>query len=258
MCVHGNAYVRNCHFEASRLADLEINAEHGSSVRRCTSVAFQDVPGVPQLGGPGDAPGLSCRSLDRCGRGDQVWRRAGDVVRLRLHPSVRQDPARQTLRRPVDCLGNVCAGGGAGVSCSGARVYEVPLGQRTGAVASAVSCRNRLSWPKRPPPARPQRHFVDPCPPAGEHLTTTSAHIARGNQPAAGEFDGRGLAGRMGEGAIEQHRRLAAELDRPVRIGPSFDMTILDRHRGHRVGAHQERLVLRPKCSGGPRSRAWR
>jgi hypothetical protein len=36
-CVHGNFYVRNCHFERSRNVDILDASEHGSSVRRCTS-----------------------------------------------------------------------------------------------------------------------------------------------------------------------------------------------------------------------------
>lgn len=36
-CVHGNFYVRNCHFENSRNVDIQDGSEHGSSVRRCTS-----------------------------------------------------------------------------------------------------------------------------------------------------------------------------------------------------------------------------
>jgi hypothetical protein len=35
---HGNTYVRNCHFDHSKTADLVLVPEHGSSVRRCTSV----------------------------------------------------------------------------------------------------------------------------------------------------------------------------------------------------------------------------
>ena len=34
----GNFYARNCHFEGSRRADFVIGSEHGSSIRRCTSV----------------------------------------------------------------------------------------------------------------------------------------------------------------------------------------------------------------------------
>lgn len=34
----GNFYARNCHFEASRRADFVVGSEHGSSIRRCTSV----------------------------------------------------------------------------------------------------------------------------------------------------------------------------------------------------------------------------
>ncbi|HEY0073814.1 MAG TPA: glycosyl hydrolase family 28-related protein [Abditibacteriaceae bacterium] len=37
-CTHGNFYVRNCHFENSRTVDIHAYPEHGSSVRRCTSV----------------------------------------------------------------------------------------------------------------------------------------------------------------------------------------------------------------------------
>jgi hypothetical protein len=34
----GNFYARNCHFEGSRQADFVVGSEHGSSIRRCTSV----------------------------------------------------------------------------------------------------------------------------------------------------------------------------------------------------------------------------
>ncbi len=34
----GNFYARNCHFAGSRQADFVIGSEHGSSIRRCTSV----------------------------------------------------------------------------------------------------------------------------------------------------------------------------------------------------------------------------
>ncbi|MHB8953438.1 MAG: glycosyl hydrolase family 28-related protein [Pirellulaceae bacterium] len=34
----GNFYARNCHFEQSREADFVVGSEHGSSIRRCTSV----------------------------------------------------------------------------------------------------------------------------------------------------------------------------------------------------------------------------
>jgi len=37
-CRHGNFYVRDCHFENSRIVDVLAMPEHGCSVRRCTSV----------------------------------------------------------------------------------------------------------------------------------------------------------------------------------------------------------------------------
>ncbi len=36
-CAHGNFYVRDCHFEGSRIVDIRDGSEHSSSVRRCTS-----------------------------------------------------------------------------------------------------------------------------------------------------------------------------------------------------------------------------
>jgi len=35
---HGNFYARNCHFEGSAIADIQSYCEHGSTVRRCTSL----------------------------------------------------------------------------------------------------------------------------------------------------------------------------------------------------------------------------
>jgi hypothetical protein len=37
-CDHGNFYVRNCHFEGSRVVDIRDGSEHCSSIRRSTSV----------------------------------------------------------------------------------------------------------------------------------------------------------------------------------------------------------------------------
>jgi len=37
-CEHGNFYVRNCHFQGSKVVDILARPEHGSSIRRCTSV----------------------------------------------------------------------------------------------------------------------------------------------------------------------------------------------------------------------------
>ncbi len=39
--VHGNFYVRNCHFEASRVVDIRDWSEHCSSIRRTTSRGSQ-------------------------------------------------------------------------------------------------------------------------------------------------------------------------------------------------------------------------
>ena len=40
-CDHGNFYVRNCHFEGSRVVDIRDGSEHCSSIRRSTSTGSQ-------------------------------------------------------------------------------------------------------------------------------------------------------------------------------------------------------------------------
>jgi hypothetical protein len=40
-CDHGNFYIRNCHFEGSRVVDIRDASEHGSSIRRSTSFGSQ-------------------------------------------------------------------------------------------------------------------------------------------------------------------------------------------------------------------------
>jgi Pectate lyase superfamily protein len=40
-CDHGNFYVRNCHFERSRVVDIRDGSEHCSSIRRSTSTGSQ-------------------------------------------------------------------------------------------------------------------------------------------------------------------------------------------------------------------------
>lgn len=37
-CDHGNFYIRNCHFEGSRVVDIRDGSEHCSSIRRSTSI----------------------------------------------------------------------------------------------------------------------------------------------------------------------------------------------------------------------------
>ncbi len=40
-CAHGNFYIRNCHFEDSRVVDIRDHSEHCSSIRRSTSTRSQ-------------------------------------------------------------------------------------------------------------------------------------------------------------------------------------------------------------------------
>jgi hypothetical protein len=137
VCIHGNAYVRNCHFEASRLADMEIHAEHGSSVRRCTSVGSKTF--LVCLNSVAPVTVQDCHI--------EAWTDPDGAIKLGGEPAMLFDcvfanppdktpPVKLSGGRLI-ASGNVCAGGGEVFSRGGARVYEVPSGQRTGAVTSA-------------------------------------------------------------------------------------------------------------------------
>jgi len=136
LCVHGNVYVRNCHFEASRQADMEIHAEHGSSVRRCTSVGSKTFLVCTNSVAP-----LAIQDCHVEG-----WTNPEGAVRLGPQPAMVFDcvftrppskipPVKAAAGRQI-VSGNVSAETD-GVFAGSARVYEVAAGRRTGAIASA-------------------------------------------------------------------------------------------------------------------------
>lgn len=147
-CRHGNFYVRNCRFEASREVDIYTEQEHGSSVRRCVSVgsrafiqfnnpvapltvqdcrvaAWTSLDGAIQLNG---APVTLFDCVFTGGpAGSPPIRPGSDAQRLILSQNEASgSPA--LVAKPV-----------YGAAC---RTYEIPAGQRQGA---------RLS---------PERHFL--------------------------------------------------------------------------------------------------
>ena len=137
VCVHGNAYVRNCHFEASRQADMEIHAEHGSSVRRCTSVGSRTFLVC--------ANGVTPVTIQDCHV--EGWTNPEGAIRLGPEPAMLVDcvftkppgkrpPIRAGGGRQI-VSGNVSAETDGVLSPDSARVYEVPAGRLKGAVASA-------------------------------------------------------------------------------------------------------------------------
>jgi len=138
----GNFYARNCHFENSRQADFSIGSEHGSSIRRCTSVgsrrfveergtiapltiqdchvaAWTDPEGAVFLNG---SPVL----LFDCSFTPLPSRAQDKPVKL-LHPGQvvflsnnRPDPIDRLVQRTPE-----------------ARLYVIPPGRRGGVIASA-------------------------------------------------------------------------------------------------------------------------
>ena len=80
--IHGNFYARNCHFVESSIVDFSVQSEHGSSIRRCTSVGskcfIDDHAGVLPAGRSRIATARAVGQAPKCG--DRARRRAGDPV----------------------------------------------------------------------------------------------------------------------------------------------------------------------------------
>jgi hypothetical protein len=137
LCMHGNAYVRNCHFEASREADMAIHGEHGSSVRRCTSVGSRTFLTCANSVAPLTVQ--DCRV--------EGWSDPDGAVRLGGEPAMvfdcvftgppgKSPPVRLSGGRIV-ASGNASPATAEVFARGSARVYEVPAGRRKGVVASA-------------------------------------------------------------------------------------------------------------------------
>jgi hypothetical protein len=137
LCVHGNTYVRNCHFEASREADISIHGEHGSSVRRCTSVGSKTFLACANAVAPVTVQDCHVEG----------WTDPQGAIRLGGEPAMVFDcvfskppgknPAIQLSGgRPI-VSGNVSASTAAVFTRGSASLYEVPAGQRKANLTSA-------------------------------------------------------------------------------------------------------------------------
>ena len=139
-CIHGNFYARNTHFEGSREVDIHSAPEHGSSVRRCTSVGSRAFVR--------HANSVSPLTIQDC----QVagWTNPRGAIQLHGAPVVLFDstfsggPAGKSpvwigrvgqrlivSENQVTGVPDVIQPGHKG------RVYSVPAGQRTGSLSSA-------------------------------------------------------------------------------------------------------------------------
>jgi hypothetical protein len=137
LCVHGNAYVRDCHFEASREADMVIRGEHGSSVRRCTSVGSKTFLTCDNSVMPLTVQ--DCRV--------EGWTNPEGAIKLGGEPVIMFDcvftkppgktaPVRPSGGRQI-VSGNVSAETAEVFTRGSTHVYEVPAGRRKGSITSA-------------------------------------------------------------------------------------------------------------------------
>jgi len=135
-----NFYARNCHFDHSRVCDIIIGSEHGSSVRRCTSVGSRRFIEVPFTIAP--------LTIQDCQVQD--WTEPGPAVVLSGSPVLMFDCAfaKQDMTVPP-----VSIGGGQKlfISCNtpadeaklvtapaSATVYVIPPGKRQPQLKSAT------------------------------------------------------------------------------------------------------------------------
>ena len=203
----GNFYARNCHFDGSRQADFVVGSEHGSSIRRCTSVGSRRFIEERGTIAPLTRSGLPRGRLDRPGRGGASQRQPGADVRLLLHPAAfrsgtsppgqpgaetdaQQQPAGgsrepgpdrasgETLRdpaRPVgrrDCLGRTTVPPryGAGARQGLRRRDRLSAPRRMGRATT-----RRRSRPRSTPPDRPAMGRSPTCRPAATWSPRRSA-----------------------------------------------------------------------------------
>ncbi|MBU0606591.1 MAG: hypothetical protein KKI08_01840, partial [Armatimonadetes bacterium] len=135
-----NFYARNCHFDHSSVCDIVIGSEHGSSVRRCTSVGSRRFIEVPFSIAP--------LTIQDCHVRD--WTEPGPAVALSGSPVLLFDCSfiRQEMNVPP-----VSIGGGQKLFISSntpaeqaklvtapasATVYVIPPGQRQGQLKDAT------------------------------------------------------------------------------------------------------------------------
>ncbi len=139
-CVHGNVYLRNCHFQGSSGADLILKPEHGSSVRRCSSVGSHSFISF--------ANAVSPLTIQDCHV--EGWTDPDGAISLSGAPVLLFDSVftKPPGGRPPVKLhglgGKLFISGNSFPTTAGLlqfglprKVYEIPTGRRSGAVVSA-------------------------------------------------------------------------------------------------------------------------
>lgn len=135
---HGNCYVRNCRFEGSTTSDLALYPEHGSSVRRCTSVGSKKFLTFSNSVAP--------LTIENCIV--SAWTDPESVVALSgapvvmfdcafVNPPGKNPPVRVNAKQPLFLSNNTPLETKALVQAAEkSRLYVIPPGKRKGAINS--------------------------------------------------------------------------------------------------------------------------
>lgn len=136
-CVHGNFYIRNCHFENDHEVDIIAKQEHGSSVRRCTSngsVAFISYSAI------GPLTIQDCHVSNWANPQGAVTLNGAPVMILDTlfdNPPDDEAPVKPAAAEPVIVSGSSAPGCKALLSPA-SRVYEIPAGLWHGRALAAT------------------------------------------------------------------------------------------------------------------------
>jgi len=138
---HGNYYLRNCHFEGSRVIDVLSNSEHGSSIRRCTSLGAKAF--AAQMN---PASTLTIQDCRISGWTDAAAAIVCAGAPVTLFDCVFANPPGKTPPIAIRDAGQILlvsgnsspATGDVVVQPGAGKVYSIPAGKRTGTLTSAT------------------------------------------------------------------------------------------------------------------------
>ncbi|MHB9023007.1 MAG: glycosyl hydrolase family 28-related protein [Armatimonadota bacterium] len=148
-CVHGNTYIRNCHFAGSTNVDIALQPEHGCSVRRCTSVGSKTFLYFSNSVSP--VVIQDCR-ID--GWTHPNWAITLGGAPVMIFDCVFTNPPNKTPpvkfgggQRLLVSQNNSPATDGVVQPGNGGKLYEIPAGQRKGTLIGAQQSFLRETWP---------------------------------------------------------------------------------------------------------------
>jgi len=136
----GNFYARNCHFEGSAVADFSVGSEHGSSIRRCTSIGSRRF--IEERGTIAPLTVQDCHVAGWTDPQCAVLLAGSPVLMFDCsfdRPPSEASPVLETAGGQIFFTSNNSPGPADQLvrQSEGARLYEIPAGKLGGVVASA-------------------------------------------------------------------------------------------------------------------------